>query len=197
MGWKGAVAVSAAIAVCLAAVPQRAFLRKCVSIFSLAKHCASKRLGAVDGERRSNTCETAGGKDRQRHNVPVLEPVAVSKSAGQDRQRYMSAQMARRPLQLPFRLVSKSGIQIFERPEKSHKGIFQIRRTPPGLVEIVAPELILVRDHRRSHGAILVRALRPCEADGGVNPECEAHRNQYSMTSAQTNRSSRKLKMVR
>ena len=37
------------------------------------------------------------------------------------------------------------------------------------------PELVRPRNHRRTHGTVLVRALRPRQIGMGVDPQCEAH----------------------
>jgi hypothetical protein len=37
------------------------------------------------------------------------------------------------------------------------------------------PELVGTRNNRRTHWTVFVRALRPGEAGGGINPQCEAH----------------------
>lgn len=43
------------------------------------------------------------------------------------------------------------------------------------LMEIAMTELIGARDDRGAHGTVLVRALRPGEVSGGINPQGEPH----------------------
>jgi hypothetical protein len=83
--------------------------------------------------------------------------------------------MARRPFQLPLGIRPQIGVQIFEGAEESGERILQMRGTPPGLVKILMPELIAARDDRRSHGAVFVRALRPCKLAFDVDPNGEPH----------------------
>lgn len=62
-------------------------------------------------------------------------------------------------------------VHFLERSEKSGERMLQVRGTSPRLAEIARPELILPRNHGRSHGAIFVRPLRPRQFGFPVDPE--------------------------
>ena len=87
--------------------------------------------------------------------------------------------MAGSPAEFPLRLCAQDPIHIFERAIKARERVFQVGWTTPHGLEIVAAELIRARDHRCSHGAILVRSLRPREFGRGIDPERESHCHQY------------------
>ncbi len=66
-------------------------------------------------------------------------------------------------------------VDFFERSEKAAERIPKLRGPAPGLPEIALPELIAARDHRRSHGSVFMRSLRPGKSVFLVNPDREAH----------------------
>lgn len=43
------------------------------------------------------------------------------------------------------------------------------------LMEIAMAKLIGARDYRGAHGTVLVRALRPGQVSGGIDPQGEPH----------------------
>jgi hypothetical protein len=47
-------------------------------------------------------------------------------------------------------------------PKKSGQSMLQMGGAAPAGKKIAVPELIGARNHRRSHGSVFVRALRPC-----------------------------------
>jgi len=83
--------------------------------------------------------------------------------------------MSRCPGEPPSTAMTQTDVYLFERPEETGEGLFEVNRPAARLAEILRPELILARDNRRSQWPVFVRALRPCEVRFPVDPQSKSH----------------------
>jgi len=77
---------------------------------------------------------------------------------------------------------AKKDIHFFQRSEESRERAVQFRRQPPGGAKIAGAELIGDGNDGRAHRPILMRALRPGEATGPIDPNSETHSLLFTST---------------
>ena len=66
-------------------------------------------------------------------------------------------------------------VDLFQGPKESREALSQLHRSTTPRTKITMPEAIGNRDHRRTHGPIFMRPLRPRRTCFLVDPQRKAH----------------------
>ena len=79
------------------------------------------------------------------------------------------------PCQPPALARAQADIHLFERPEETGEGLFEVRGPLPGLAEVFGPELIAAGYDGGAKRPVFMGALSPGKVRIAIDPKGKSH----------------------